>query len=523
LAAWSTTAFAEIDAAAARGAQYLRGRAGSGQVGETALIGLALLKTDVPASDPSVTACVNKVLQRFSGGYVPERQGGHDVYEAGCVAMLLANLEGESKRAVLEVVAQYLTSKQKAGGCWDYDNRTAGDTSISQYAVLGLWEAENGGATISPAVWDHAASWFLSVQRPDGSWTYHPDQASYQSTVSMTAAGVGSLLICQRQLNRIRKGTDAPSKLLVTLSPEGPSAPYEVQTSTARLDQAIRAGMTWLGANFSTANTAVMGPSVYYGLYGIERVGALADKTTLGRTDWYEQGRRFIHSTQGANGTWNAAHGADMNTVWAVLFLSKSTAKSLRRIEIKRLGAGTLLGGRGLPKDLSSMTVAGGRVVARPMNGAVEGMLAVLEDPRAQAADSALAGLVTRYEAEGPRVLRPHKDRFRKLLRDRDPGLRRVGTWALGRTGDLDVAPALIDALADPDEDVVTSAKLGLQILSRKIVGLGPPANATPDQRREAVARWRSWYSAIRPLDLEGQDDDDAPGSPVANRTGSAQ
>ena len=48
------------------------------------------------------------------------------------------------------------------------------------------------------------------------------------------------------------------------------------------------------------------------------------------------------------------------------------------------------------------MTVAGGRVVSRPMNGAIEGMLAVLEDPRAEQADAAVAGLVDRYYREGP-------------------------------------------------------------------------------------------------------------------------
>ena len=177
-----------------------------------------------------------------------------------------------------------------------------------------------------------------------------------------------------------------------------------------------------------------------------------------------------------------------MNTVWAMLFLTKSTAKTLQRIHIQRLGAGTLLGGRGLPKDLTSMTVAGGRVVSRPMNGAIEGMLAVLEDPRAEQADAAVAGLVDRYYREGPDVLRPYKPRFRKMLTDRDPGVRRVAAWALAHTGDMDVVPALIDALNDPDEDVVDSARLGLQILSRKIEGLGPPSPSTPEQRKEAAA-----------------------------------
>ena len=144
-----------------------------------------------------------------------------------------------------------------------------------------------------------------------------------------------------------------------------------------------------------------------------------------------------------------------MNTVWAMLFLTKSTAKSIKRVVNRKLGAGTLLGGRELPKDLTSMTVAGGRIMSRPMNGAVEGMLAVLEDPRAQSADTAVAGLIERYHREGPEVLRPFKDRFRKMLTDRDPGVRQVAAWALARTGDLDVVPALIDALVDPEENVV--------------------------------------------------------------------
>ena len=157
-------------------------------------------------------------------------------------------------------------------------------------------------------------------------------------------------------------------------------------------------------------------------LYGVERIGALAEKQTLGRVDWYTKGREFIRSTQQPDGSWNGQHGVEMNTVWAMLFLTKSTAKTIQKITIQRLGAGTLLGGRELPKDLTSMTVAGGRVVSRPMNGAIEGMLAVLEDPRAEQADAAVAGLVDRYYTEGPDALRPFKVRFRKMLSDRDVG-----------------------------------------------------------------------------------------------------
>ncbi len=58
----------------------------------------------------------------------------------------------------MEAIARYLLSKQKANGSWDYESRTNGDTSISQYAVLGLWEAENAGATVPARCRDRGAT-----------------------------------------------------------------------------------------------------------------------------------------------------------------------------------------------------------------------------------------------------------------------------------------------------------------------------------------------------------------------------
>jgi len=497
------------DAAINRGVAYLRQQIPSQQAGESAMIALAMIKADIPLDDPAITACFKKIRERFTSfGFQPERSGGSEVYEAGVIAMALANLDAESRRSDINQVARYLMGLQKPNGSWDYTTRTNGDTSISQYAILGLWEAENAGVRIPPSLWDRAAQWFISTQKASGGWQYHSDEPGRPETVSMTAAGVGSLLICRRQLAQYRNARAQQSPLLIPLNPEGSDTRYEVKTPFNRIDQAISGGLAWLASGFTTKIDPVVGPSIYYGLYGIERIGALADKTTIGRLDWYEQGRNFIHASQSPHGSWSSAHGEPMNTVWAILFLSRSTAKTLRRIEVKRLGAGTLLGGRGLPSDLSSMTVAGGRVVSRPMNGAVEGMLAVLEDPRAKVADSALSGLVARYESEGPGLLRPYKDRFRKLLTNPDPGLRRVAAWALGRTGDLDVVPALIGALTDAEEEVVETSRIGLQLLSRKIEGLGPRSPSTPEQRREAAKRWKAWYDSVRPLELDGQSDE---------------
>jgi hypothetical protein len=493
----------------------LRGRAGAQQVGETAMIALAMIKGDVPKSDPTLSACIARILkQTTSSGYMPQRTRGHDIYEAAVVGMALANLDVEEYRGQVGMVGNYLMGKQKANGSWDYADRTGGDTSISQYAILGLWECENAGIDIPPSVWDRAARWFLSVQASGGSWNYHRDQPEAGGeTMTMTAAGVGSLLICKRQLERYHQRKRGTNPLLTTLAPETSTENYEATVSFGEINKAVAKGMSWLGTNFTTTNITVIGQSLYYALYGIERIGALADRQTIGKLDWFEKGRNYLRTNQRPDGSWHFSVQTDeMNSVWAILFLTKATAKSIKRIVDRRLGAGTLMGGRELPKDLRSIMIAGGKIMSRPMNGAVEGMLAVLEDPRAQNSDSAVAGLIERYHVDGPEVLRPYKDRFRKLLTDRDPGLRQVAAWALSRLGDLDVIPDLCDALVDPEETVVISAKLGLQLLSRKIDGLGPPSPSTPEERQEASKRWRAWYESIRPLAAQG--DEDQPRTP---------
>lgn len=485
------------------GLQYLRGVAANKQVGETAMIALALIKCDTPKSDPVLSSCLATIQKRFTGSaYAPQRVGGQEVYEAAVVAMALSNLDSEEYRGMVNLVGAFLLGRQKANGSWDYVNRPFGDTSISQYALLGLWECENAGFEVPPSVWDRAAAWFLSKQAPGGSWNYHRDQPEFGETLSMTAAGVGSLLLCKRELDAFRQSRRGSNPLLTAIAPQNSNANYEVQTSLVQMDQAARKGMAWLASNYTTTNTNRIGQSIYYALYGLERIAAFADRETIGRVDLIEKGRGFIRTTQAADGSWRALPQTDdMNTVWAILYLTKSTAKSIKRVNIKRLGAGTLVGGRGLPSDLTAITVAGGRIMSRPMNGAVEGMLAVLEDPRAQTADAAVSGLIIRFQREGPDALRPYKDRFRKLLTDRDPGMRQVAAWALAHTADLDVVPNLIAALVDPEENVVTAARTGLQLLSRKIDGLGPPSPSTPEQRKEAAGAWRAWYESIRPLD----------------------
>ena len=135
------------------------------------------------------------------------------------------------------------------------------------------------------------------------------------------------------------------------------------------------------------------------------------------------------------------------------------------------------------------------------------------------AASSALAGLIVRYRTEGPKALKPFQDRFRKLLTDSDQGIRRVAAWSLARTGDLSMALPLMEALRDPDDGVVAEARQGLELLSRKIEGFGPPPGATPEQKEAAILKWKGWYEAVRPLAATAEDGPSDPQGKAAQPT----
>jgi hypothetical protein len=491
-----------------KGVAYLRSAVANMTVGEAAIAAVAMKKAHVENNDPGIQACLAKILSRFGAqGYIPEKQGGVDIYEAAVTCMALAHIEYVQYRPQIDQVAKYLLGLQKANGSWDYNDRTAGDTSMTQYALLGLWEADGAGIEVPPRVWDVAARWYMSKQYSDGSWNYHPDEPRWIPTVSMTAAGVGSILLCKLQLDRFRKGAEVLNPLLVPLTVEGGTPHYRIESSSAAMNSAANRGIAWLSRNFTPSESETIGQSAYYGLYGLERVEgfceSLKQQDMMRGFNWRDRSLQFVVSTQKGDGSWNGRqHGIVPNTAWAILFFTKSTAERARIIEIRRLQAGTLLGGRGLPSDLNNMTIAQGRVVVRPMNGAIDSMVAELEDPRGENADAALAGLIERYQAQGPTSLRPFKDRFRKLLTDRDPGIRRVACWALGRTAELDVVPNLVRAILDADESVVAEARVGLQVLSRRLDSLGPPRGANAEQKLEAAKRWRDWYESVRPPEL---------------------
>ncbi len=496
-----------------------------GDAGHKYLVELARVKGGVPSTDRKLQRNVQALREKIqeSTDYRPYR-GDSAVYEAGVAAMLLSSIDPGAMGIPRDVLAgeiqrivDYIQLTQNSNGSWDYVFRDSGDCSITQYGLLGLWEAEGAGARVNPAVWERVARFYIDSQEANGGWVYHPGETR-QETMTMTAAGVSSLLLCRDQLNKYRERQGLVSELLTPVDPELRTLKYRPALRNRVIEESARRGAAWIARNFDPSmRSAAIGPSAAYALYGIERLVAFNEDLPW-RSEalrWYQLGANYLLQIQASNGAFGGgarnSYGPTANTCWGVLFLSQATTKAVKRRR-GGLGAGTLIGGRGLPADLDNLVEAGGRIFVRPLEGAIDGLLGVLEDPRNLEADRAYAGIVEQYDRQGPEAIRPYRDRFIGLLDDPDPGIRQVAIWALARSEDLKAVPPLIKVLReDRDPRVTIAASVGLRLISRKIEGFGLQAHSPRAERQRIAALWDGWFESINPLEssyvLEFDDD----------------
>ena len=500
-----------------RGApQLLSKLSGDSRPGYLAMSTLALIKCGLPKDNPEIAAALDSLSNRVTSSVYNSVEGeDKSVYEAAALLILFANAEPDKYKKQIENLAAFIVANQTASGSWGYAGfgatPGAGDTSMSQFALLGIWEATNLEIKISPNVFDKAASWLLKTQKSSGGFTYQPLKAEREPTVSLTAAGVSGLLICQSQISRTRTkvvekiGNKPKSKLLVEIDAEGNEVGSTEQpkargltTSSEDLRRGVERGMSWLAGNFGVEG--LWGETPYYGLYSMERVASLSDLEVIGSKAWYDMGLNYINTHLSSDGFVESAYGREVNTAWALLFAARSTRDSIQKAEKRRLGAANMLGGRGLPKNLNDLVIRAGRVGVSPMTGAVEGMLDALTDPKIQDTAAAESGLMDAYSRQGAAALRPYKERLSRLARSPDPQLRVISIWCISRLGDRDVLPLILDALTDEQDSVAVEAGKGLQFLSRRLIGFGPEITDSADRtvaantKAESSKAWRTYF-----------------------------
>lgn len=254
-------------------------------------------------------------------------------------ALEAAGASSEAARKRAHVAGEFLVAAQSSGGAWSYRQSydQAFDNSNTQFALLGLRACHRLLGDPRPEVWVRAGDHLLATQQQDGpavdpfevpaaeqalttrarhhgatasttrmksrGWTYTtaatPEEGT-QCTVSMTASGVTGLVLVKAHL----EGTPWWTK-------HGPA-----------VDAGIRDGMAWLRTNWT-----VELPSLStYGLYSMERAGAVCGVDELGPTAWYPQGTARLLAKQAADGSWEGEWGVrTVGTCFALLYLTKAT------------------------------------------------------------------------------------------------------------------------------------------------------------------------------------------------------
>jgi hypothetical protein len=508
-----------VKAAVARAVAWMRTRPANTAIGPIALMVHAMAKVRekypdlVPTSDPVLQSFVDTLRAHCPpDGFKPQMNNGPDNYEAGCVAMALTAVDGQAYKNEIKVVLDFILSRQLQTGAWSYpDHGRQGDTSMTQYAVLGMWEASAGaGIPVSKEKWDNAAQWLIKTQHGDGGFEYHPEDKQ-AATHTMTVASLGSLYIAQSELGGKRRTSRGGVLQAVQDDEERKNERYTPVTKPSEFDDALKRATEWITKNFTLDKPTGAGDSggnrwgLYY-LYAFERFATLAELKEINGVDWYDAGAKILLSKQDEHGAWPGQDGgAEAATGFAVLFLVRSTAIS-KKIHTRRIGRGTLVSGRGLPQNLADLEQVAGGFKAKAKVGKTGDLLQSIETGKSEELDASALGLVKQMYEKKWTAAGEEGDRLKKIyergVKTKNSEVIKAAMKLLALTGDYRVVPLLIDGMYyEDDAEVQLEARLALCKISRKFNGFGSiyPEEATKEQWEEEIARWKDWYKQVRP------------------------
>src|SRR5262249_41025669 len=236
--------------------------------------------------------------------------------------------------------------------------------------------------------------------------------------------------------------------------------------------------------------------------WSLERVAVAYDLTTINNRDWYGWGKEILLSAQQPDGGWKGKYGVDIDTSFALLFLTRANATRELTAHFKgRLpdpGKAILKADVRTDMEREAASLATELVRARGRQRAE--VLRRLRDGKGVVYTLSLATAVHRIsgadrnearEALAQRLTRMTAATLRDKLKDGDREIRRAAALACGMKADRQTVPDLIGTLEDRDEGVARAAHAALKDLTGKDLG---PASYSSEMKAKAVATWNEWW-----------------------------
>lgn len=477
------------------------------RVGGKCLIGLCFIKNGAEPThakiQEAIRACYETKLDH----------GVLDNYSLGIGIMFLCELDPSLHNNRIQEMVKELLSRQMQIGGWTYKDYPTGDTSQTQYAVLGMWMANReAGIEIPIDAIDRVVGWLMRTQDPSGGWGYQGNDpgnlqhvAQQKVSLSLTAAGLGSLFVCSdllrlKDLAEKDANSGLPEALKVVEEKEKGRKHSTVDAKA--LKSIINAGQSFFNKNYKIDN----GTWNSYYIYALERYNSyreLSEGKFEKEPGWYQDGYKLLAATiqngNGGTGYWKADQDSDVTaTCFHILFLSRSARKAITKVA-GDLGEGVLLGGMGLPPNTSDLREKNGKLLETPLSGSIDDILNIVEDPDNPELSRMVESAQTVSLDSNDTKRESQILRLRKMVSAGNYESRIVAVRSLSKVRELDNVPVLIYALTDPDLRVVREADKGLRSMSRKLTGFGPLDNPTKEQLKALRKSWRDWYSSIRP------------------------
>lgn len=352
--------------------------------GATALSLLALLMCDVPVDDPVIldgfavlkdtplqnTYDVAVSLMAYEARYITddERKSFRKHEDARAFKRGERKLSADDKAEVQRLVQWIMDNQNDTNPFWDYSKPPATDeppkserydNSINQYAILGLSSASRCGIKIDLQLIRTIGEEMVKLQAEKGpeikpveglerskrgrdgkyekpdrvtrarkkvearGWKYTGRSGwtdeSDQSYGSMTCAGITTLLVTANIAENMTR-----KEIKEVFNNENNYRQWK-----ENIDEGLEGAFAWMEHRFSVTRNPNKGTYwYYYYLYGLERVGMLAERHHFGVHHWYEEGASVLLTLQRDNGSW----GNVPDTAFALLFLKRGTVPLQRRV-----------------------------------------------------------------------------------------------------------------------------------------------------------------------------------------------